>query len=244
MPKEIAPATYQDLPVVTAEQMREIDRAAVEKRGLRVIDLMENAGRAVASETVVFLASRGRALGGSRIAVCCGRGANGGDGLVAARILKTGGAEVRVFLCPPKKEGPEGALNYPEPVRINLERARAAGVVVTPAEDEEALRAGLDQADVVLDGLLGTGSSGKPAGTVHKVIQAVSRCQKPVVAIDLPSGIHPDTGYHSGAFVTAALTLALGLPKRGLVAAHARRYVGELKVLDIGFPKDLYGVGH
>ena len=67
----------------------------------------------------------------------------------------------------------------------------------------------------------------------------MTRSGKPVVAIDLPSGVHPDTGYHSGVFVTAALTLTIGLPKRGLVTAHARRCVGELKVLDIGFPKDL-----
>jgi NAD(P)H-hydrate epimerase len=239
MPKELPPATYQGLPVVTAERMREVDRAATEKRGLKVIDLMENAGRAVASEVVVFLGSRGRELRGSRVAVCCGRGANGGDGLVAARLLKEGGAEVQAFICAPRKEGQGAAGRYPEPVQENLERARAAQVPVLPAEDEAALQAGLAQAEVILDGLLGTGSSGKPAGTVRKVIQAMTRSLKPVVAIDLPSGIHPDTGYHSGVFVTAALTLTLGLPKRGLVTAHARRYVGELKVLDIGFPKDL-----
>ena len=234
MPKEAPPATYQGLPVVTAERMREIDRTAVEKRGIPVIDLMESAGRAVASETVVFLGSRGQSLRGSRVAVCCGRGANGGDGLVAARLLNQGGCEVRAFICAAKKE-----TGYPEPVRVNFERAKAAGVPVLPAEDEAALAAGLAGADVILDGLLGTGSSGKPAGTAHKVIQAMTRSGKPVVAIDLPSGVHPDTGYHSGVFVTAALTLTIGLPKRGLVTAHARRYVGELKVLDIGFPKDL-----
>ena len=93
--------------------------------------------------------------------------------------------------------------------------------------------------DVILDGLLGTGASGKPTGVLHKVIQAVTRSKKPVIAIDLPSGIQPDTGYHSGVYVTAALTLTLGLPKRGLITPHARKYVGELKVLDIGFPKEL-----
>ena len=239
MPKELPPATYQGLPVVTAERMRDIDSLATDQRGLKVIDLMENAGRAVAGETVVFLGLRGRELRGSRVAVCCGRGANGGDGLVAARILKGGGAEVQVFICAPRQEGKEAAGRYPEPVQVNLDRAQAAGVPVFPADDEAALAAGLAQVDVILDGLLGTGASGKPAGVVHKVIQAMTRSQKPVVAIDLPSGIHPDTGYHSGVFVTAALTLTLGLPKRGLVAAHARRYVGELKVLDIGFPKEL-----
>ncbi|MBI5241557.1 MAG: NAD(P)H-hydrate epimerase [Elusimicrobia bacterium] len=234
MPKQAPPATYQGLPVVTAERMREIDRQATEKRGIKVVDLMESAGRAVAAETAVFLAARGRELRGSRVAACCGRGANGGDGLVAARILREGGCEVQAFICAAKKEA-----GYPEPVLTNLERAKAAGVPVLPAEDEAVLQAGLAQADVILDGLLGTGSSGKPAGAAHKIIQAITRSGKPVIAIDLPSGVHPDTGYHSGAFVTAALTLTIGLPKRGLVMAHARRYVGELKVLDIGFPKDL-----
>ena len=239
MTKELLPLNYQGLPVVTAARMREIDRLATERYGLKVVDLMENAGRAVAAETAAFLASRGKGLRGSRIAVCCGRGANGGDGLVAARVLKQGGAEVAAFICSPRKQGADDPGRYPEPVRVNLERAEAAGVSVTPAENEAACRAGLEKADLILDGLLGTGSSGKPAGTVRRVIKDINRSRKPVVAIDLPSGIHPDTGYHSGVFVTAALTLTLGLPKRGLVTAHARRYVGELKVLDIGFPKEL-----
>jgi len=238
MPKEPLPVTYQGLPVVTAERMREIDQLSTLRHGLQVIDLMENAGRAVAAETVVFLAARGKDLSASRIAVCCGRGANGGDGLVAARILKVGGAAVEVFLCAPRKEGQQPGA-YPEPVAVNLARAQAAAVPVRPAEEEAALEQGLQRADVILDALLGTGSSGKPAGTVRKVIQAMTRSQKPVVAVDLPSGVHPDTGYHSGVFVTAAMTLTLGLPKRGLITPHARKYVGELKVLDIGFPPEL-----
>jgi NAD(P)H-hydrate epimerase len=226
-------ARYQGLPVVSAGRMREIDRLSTEQRGLKVIDLMENAGRAVAREVAAFLGARGR-----RVAVCCGRGANGGDGLVAARVLKEGGAEVQVFICAPRQEG-AAAGRYPEPVQANLQLAEAAGVPVLPAEDEAALQAGLSQADVVLDALLGTGSSGTPAGAVRKAIEAMARCGKPVVAIDLPSGLDPDSGEHGEVFVAAALTLTLGLPKRGLVAAQARPCVGELKVLDIGFPKDL-----
>ena len=134
MPEELLPATYQGLPVVSAGRMREVDRLATEQRGLKVIDLMERAGRAVAGEVAVFLASRGRELRGSRVAVCCGRGANGGDGLVAARILKEGGAEVQVFICAPRKEGQDATGRYPEPVQANLERAQAAGVAALPAE--------------------------------------------------------------------------------------------------------------
>ncbi|MFA6004407.1 MAG: NAD(P)H-hydrate epimerase, partial [Elusimicrobiota bacterium] len=144
--KEPLPETYQGWPVVTAQRMREIDQSAIRDHGLKAIDLMENAGRAVAAETVVFLASAGRELRGSRIAVCCGRGANGGDGLVAARILKQGGAEVEVFMCEPKKEGRDPGV-YPEPVAVNLDKAKALGIPVVPGADEAALALGLERAD-------------------------------------------------------------------------------------------------
>ena len=78
--------------------------------------------------------------------------------------------------------------------------------------------------------------TGKPAGAIHHMIREMTASKKPVVAVDIPSGIHPDTGYHSGVFVVAELTLALGLPKRGLLTPHAKPAVGVLKVLDIGYP--------
>jgi NAD(P)H-hydrate epimerase len=143
-----------------------------------------------------------------------------------------------VFICQPKAERGQ-AGGYPEIVQTNLDRARAAGVPISGAQEEGALKSSLHEADVVIDALLGTGASGKPTGLVADVIQAIMRSKKPVIAVDLPSGIHPDTGYHSGVFVTAALTLTLGLAKRGLVTQHARKYVGELKVIDIGFPQEL-----
>ena len=219
---------FQGLPLVTAGRMREIDREAVEGRGLKVIDLMENAGQAVAAEAAAYLQKPDL-----HVAVCCGRGANGGDGLVAARALKEKGIPVEVFICAPK----DGA--YPEPVTVNLERAKRSGVTVTPAEDAAALLRGLRRADLILDGLLGTGSSGTPSGTIGQVILAINRAQRPVIAIDIPSGLDPDTGTPSSVCVKAALTLTLGLPKVGLVAPQAKPCVGELKVLDIGFPKDI-----
>ncbi|OGR93786.1 MAG: hypothetical protein A2V88_05180 [Elusimicrobia bacterium RBG_16_66_12] len=91
----------------------------------------------------------------------------------------------------------------------------------------------------MLDALLGTGSSGKPAGAIHHMISEINKAKKPVVAVDIPTGLHPDTGYHSGAYVAADLTLTLGLPKKGLLAPHAKPCVGTLKVLDIGYPSQL-----
>lgn len=238
MPKAPIPDLFDGLPVVTSARMRELDEAATKRFGIPALTLMENAGAAVAQETAAFLERAGKSVKGAKVVVCCGRGANGGDGLVAARHLKELGADVGVFICPPKKE-PGGAGRYPEMTRINLERAKAAGVAAAEAGPESGLSSALASCDVALDALLGTGSSGKPAGAIHHMIQELTRSKKPVIAVDIPSGLHPDTGYHSGVFVTAAETCTLGLPKRGLVTPHAAKSVGTLKVLPIGYPEEL-----
>ena len=235
--KEPIPDVWEGLPVVSAATMRALDAAATEQHGIKALDLRENAGKAVAAECAVLLADKGLSVAQTKIVVCCGRGANGGDGLVAARILAEGGATVAAFICPPKNDG---AGEYPELVKVNLAKAKTAGVTVTPAGPGAGLDKALAWCHIALDALLGTGANGKPAGAIHHMIRELTAAKKPVVAIDVPSGIHPDTGYHSGVFVVAELTLTLGLPKRGLLAAHAKPQVGVLKVLDIGYPAALY----
>ncbi|MBI5624698.1 MAG: NAD(P)H-hydrate epimerase [Elusimicrobia bacterium] len=232
--REPLPKTFQGLPVVSAGVMRLLDRAATERFKIAELALMENAGKGVALRALEFLQGPlAKAPDQASVVVCCGRGANGGDGLVAARFLKEAGAKVRVFICPAKDGG------YPVSVAANLERLKAAGVSAEPVETTEPLAAALKDAHLLLDALLGTGASGKPTGTIRQIIQAVTRSKVPVLAVDVPSGIHPDTGYHSGVYVTAAVTLTLGLAKRGLVAPHAKKYVGGLEVLDIGYPPEL-----
>jgi NAD(P)H-hydrate epimerase len=234
--KEPIPAVWEGLPVVDAAGMRALDLAATETYGLKALDLMENAGKAVAAECAAFLADKGLSVKQARVVVCCGRGANGGDGLVAARFLAEGGATVAAFLCPPKNDG---AGKYPELVSVNLARAQAAGVTITSAGPGSGLDKALAWCHLAVDALLGTGATGKPAGAIHHMIREMTVSKKPVIAVDIPSGIHPDTGYHSGVFVVAERTLTLGLPKRGLLAAHAKASVGVLKVLDIGYPPAL-----
>ena len=123
---------------------------------------------------------------------------------------------------------------------VNLVKAKAAGVKITTAGSGAGLAQALASCHLAIDALLGTGATGKPAGAIHHMIREMTLAKKPVVAVDIPSGLHPDTGYHSGVFVTADLTLALGLPKRGLLAPHAKAQVGILKVLDIGYPPALF----
>lgn len=220
MPKPPIPDTFAGLPAVTTARMREIDAEATAKHGIPADVLMENAGRAVAAE--VLKAKPGK------VVVCCGRGNNGGDGLIAARALREAGCRVSVFIAPPKKEA-----GYPPLVAAALELVRDL------VKGDEALRPALADCDAAVDALLGTGSAGKPAGAVHHMIHELTRARKPVYSIDVPTGLQPDTGYHSGAVVAATVTLALGLPIRGLLSGPAKRFVGELRVLDIGYPKEL-----
>ena len=230
------PTQYAGLPVVTPERMAELDRRAIQEFGIPSLDLMENAGRLIAQEADRYLEAHGNeSLQDVMITVCCGRGNNGGDGLVVARHLKQKGAEVMVFISPPKRDG-----KYTHEVKTNLTRAAEAGVSVHEVSEELIeLDVRLRSSAMIVDALLGTGASGKPAGYAHKMIQRITRAGKPVLAVDIPSGLSAETGHHSGVIITAVLTCTLGLPKRGLLAGPAQRFVGELKVLDIGYPPEL-----
>ncbi|MBI4385930.1 MAG: NAD(P)H-hydrate epimerase [Elusimicrobia bacterium] len=240
MGKTLLPQSYLGLRVVSACEMSEIDRRAISELGIPALHLMENAGRAVAQEAARFIEDKlHRKVGEAMATACCGRGNNGGDGLAAARHLKEMGAQVVAYVAPPGRDKGYGAE-----VVENLRRATAAGVLVQELGEEAVdLDVRLRSSDIAIDALLGTGSSGKPSGAAKIMIQRMMRAGKPIVAIDIPSGLHPDTGHHSGVFVTAAVTVALGLPKRGLLAPHAQKNVGELKVADIGFPKSLLEFG-
>lgn len=227
---------FDGLPVVTAEKMKYLDRKATLEHGIPSLQLMENAGRAVAAETLKFAAEElGKGPAGLKVVICCGRGNNGGDGLVAARWLAQAGAQVRTFILPPKDSG------YTELVVKNLQAAKEAGlqVAMTAKEDLDSLAAEFAAADVLLDALLGVSAVGKPTGPVHRVIQLMNKSGRPIIAVDLPSGLSPDTGHHSGVFVIARLTLTLGFAKAGLMAAHALPNTGKIKVLSIGYPQAL-----
>jgi len=227
---------FDGLPVVTAEKMKYLDKKASQEYGVASGTLMENAGRAVAEAALKFAAETlGKQPSALSVVVCCGKGNNGGDGLVAARYLKQAGAAVKVFILPPKETG------YGELVVGNLQVAKEAGVPVelTQKEDLEKLSAAFASADLLLDALLGVSAVGKPTGPVHRVIQLMNKSGRPIIAVDLPSGLSPDTGHHSGVFIIARLTLTLGFAKTGLMAAHARKNTGEIKVLPIGYPAAL-----
>ncbi|PIU17742.1 MAG: NAD(P)H-hydrate epimerase [Elusimicrobia bacterium CG08_land_8_20_14_0_20_59_10] len=227
---------FDGLPVVTAEKMKYLDRKASLDYGVPSQGLMENAGRAVAEELLEFARQElGKEPREINAVVCCGKGNNGGDGLVAARLLKQAGCLAKAFILPPKDSG------YTELVVKNLQAAKDAGVIVTMTEKDKLddLAAEFASSDLLLDALLGISAVGKPVGPVRRLIQLMNKSGRPIVALDIPSGLSPDTGHHSGVYIMAKLTLTLGFAKTGLMAAHAQPNTGRIKVLQIGYPPEL-----
>ena len=227
---------YGGLPVVTAERMKYLDRKATAEYGIPGRQLMENAGKAIAEEILrIAKEELGKAPGGLNAVVCSGRGNNGGDGLVAARYLQAAGARAPVFILAPGENG------YGELVAGNIRTAEAAGVkIVSVAGDNvEDLSAEFEKADLLLDALLGVGAAGRPTGPVRRIIQLMKKSARPIIAVDIPSGLNPDNGRHSGVFIRAKHTLTLGFAKAGLMALRARPNTGKIKILDIGYPKEL-----
>lgn len=218
------------IPALTAAQMASVDRIMVEELGLDVLQLMELAGRAVAAF------ARERFLGGDprsrRILVLAGGGNNGGDGLVAARLLLGWGADVRVALSHPR-EALRGAAARQLAI---LERL---GVRPLPPSDDEAAP-DLPAADLLIDALLGFGLRGAPTAPVATLIRAANAHPAPTLAVDLPSGLEATAGTVFDPCVRAAATLTLALPKTGLLAPAARDVVGDLAVADIGVPPAVY----
>ncbi|MCX7599821.1 MAG: NAD(P)H-hydrate dehydratase, partial [Armatimonadetes bacterium] len=221
------PAGVPDVKIATAEQMRALDQAAME-RGVPGRVLMENAGRAVAQA----VAERAAEMGGTaRVVVVAGRGNNGGDGLVAARLLHNRGFDVWVYLLAAGDELTGDAAE-------NYVAARAYGVPMVEQPTLETLREACAQADIIVDAILGTGIRGEVRGPARQAIEAINASAADVVAIDLPSGVDSDTGAICGDAVAADITLALALPKVGNLVYPGAGLCGELRVVDIGLPPD------
>ena len=219
--------TGPQVPYVTADQMREVDRLAVEEFGITLLQMMENAGRALARlARERFLAGDAR---GRRVLVLAGPGGNGGGGLVCARNLHNWGADVRVLATEP----PEEMGDVPRHQRGILE---AAGVPVAVAPQAEAL----PEADLIVDALIGYSLRGAPSETTAALVRSANRHRAPTLALDVPTGLDATTGEAAGEAIRADATLTLALPKEGLRAAAAAEYVGELYLADISIPPELY----
>jgi NAD(P)H-hydrate epimerase len=213
---------------LSRDEVRDVDRRAIDQYGLAGIVLMENAGRGAADVLVGLGVTR-------RVVVCAGKGNNGGDGFVIARHLDLRQIDVRVLLfCEPGELTGDAAANY----RV-LQAANLAGVVLGGRPDPSPLRDELAAADWIVDALLGTGTRGAIREPFTTVIAAINSAGKRVFAVDLPSGLDCDTGQPLGVCVRADETATFVAPKRGFDAPGAARWTGRVHVVDIGVPKKL-----
>jgi hydroxyethylthiazole kinase-like uncharacterized protein yjeF len=226
-------ARFADLPAlpavpsVTAAQMAEVDRVTIEEFHVPVEVLMENAGRQVAAAARAFLGGR---VAGKRVIGLVGSGNNGGDAAVALRHLTNWGAEVCAEVAAPQER-------LRETTREQLSRLLLATTSETAiVHDASWSRLRNLEADLLIDGLLGYSAKGAPRDAVAKIIEAANGSGVPILALDVPSGIDPDTGAAAGAAIHARVTVTLALPKPGLVALEAHDRVGELLLADIAIP--------
>lgn len=214
--------------VLNSGQMREADRRTIDG-GVASLDLMERAGREVAAAMASGLPD----LAARRVAVLCGKGNNGGDGFVVARLLRERGVPVRVWLV-------GRAADVRNDARTNLDRLRALGVEVAEIDDDGGWtrsRPQVLESDLIVDALFGTGLSTPLAGLPATVVEDVNASGKPVVSIDLPSGLSADRPEPIGPAIRATLTVTLGAPKLPLVLPPADALTGTLVIADIGIPR-------
>ena len=209
---------------LTAEEMAEADRMAIEDYGIDVIALMENAGVATARLAKKML---GGDVGGKNVCCIAGRGNNGGAGLDAARHLNDWGARVRVILA-----GERSDLRD-VPARQLATVDRMGIPIVGSGED-------LGDARLVVDALLGYGSRGSPREPVAGMIRRCNASKVPILAVDIPSGMDATSGEPGDPTIEARVTVTFGLPKTGFLNPRARRYVGELYLADISMPSRIY----
>ncbi|HEY1251260.1 MAG TPA: NAD(P)H-hydrate dehydratase [Thermoanaerobaculia bacterium] len=220
------------IPILDSRAMRAADAGAI-RRGAAAEDLMENAAEALCRDIEAALP------GARRIAVVCGPGKNGGDGLAAARILALHGHAPAVFtLRDPALYSGESATN--------AERARGVGIAIRALSESgghAALRRALGESDAVVDALFGTGLSRALEGAARRAVAAVNAAGRRVVAADLPSGLSADSGELLGAAVRAWRTVAFAAPKLCHVLPPASGLCGEVSVADIGIPRRMLARG-
>lgn len=204
---------------LSRDEVRAFDQYAIQQVGIPAAVLMENAGRG-AAEVI-------RSLGkGGRVAICCGKGNNGGDGMVMARHLENWGVDVFVLLLARVEElSPDSALEW-----NILQKMGVPAQMCAP----ESLSAAIAEADWIVDALFGTGLTGPVRPPFDGIIRTMNATGKPVLALDIPSGLDCDTGLPMGDTIRAEHTVTFVAPKIGFQHPGSANFTGKIHVADIG----------
>lgn len=211
------------IPALTTAQMAEVDRLMIEEYGIMLIQMMENAGRNLAEQARRMLDGN---LSGRKIVVLCGAGNNGGGGMVAARHIHNRGANVEVKFA----GGPARLKDVP------AHQWRILQTMGLAENDDPDLA----RTDLIIDALIGYGLSGDPRKATAEWIVQANVSGRPILALDVPSGLDATTGIPASPCIRARATLTLALPKTGLLMPSARPFVGDLYLADISVPPQLY----
>ena len=203
------------VPAVTAKQMKEIDRTALEETGPNIFQMMENAGRNLAELTMKVLGKNKK----QNVVILAGTGGNGGGGICAARHLVSKGYNVKMCVTDGKK------LKDATAYQLHILRATDAKIISVDELQNE-------RPDLIIDAIIGYGLNGEPKGTAKEFIKWVNHQLAIIISLDVPSGINATTGKQTKFFIKPDLTLTLALPKTGFLA----EVTGELFLADIGIP--------
>jgi ADP-dependent NAD(P)H-hydrate dehydratase / NAD(P)H-hydrate epimerase len=217
-------------PVLSAQQMRAFDRHASDVLQIPSLTLMENAGRSAADAIQRSFAERG--VIAPCVLVVSGSGNNGGDGFVVARRLAAAGIQVETILAQPAAKLQGDAL-----VNYQALRAVSADIVELNADLSPLVEA-LSRADIVVDALFGTGLDREVNGFLAQVIDAINAAGAYKISLDVPSGLHADSGRVLGTAIRADATITFAHPKLGLCTPRGAAHAGHVEVCDIGVPED------
>jgi len=215
---------------VTSQKMQEIDKRATEDFGIPSIVLMENAGYKAFCVALDMLLKKGK-----RVVCVCGKGNNGGDGFVCARHLINRGIETDIFLIGDPAELKKDA-------KINYDILQKMGKLINSLKTKEdflRFKIKLTKARLLIDAIFGIGLSGEIKEPYRTAVEVMNQSKKPILAIDMPSGLDATTGNILGICINAKKTVTFGLPKIGLIRNHGPLNAGELITVDISLPKQL-----
>ena len=221
----------KNVPSVTTEQMREVDRLMIEEYGIVLLQMMENAGRSLAR----LAASLGGRAPNSGVLVLAGTGNNSGGGMVAARHLSNMGNHVRVLLSGTREE----LVDVPARQASILDKM-GIELLAAKAKAPQLLRRVIAEADLIIDALIGYSLAGAPRGQAAALIEQANASGQPIVSLDVPSGVDAGSGKVYEPSIKAAATLTLALPKTGFEASEVRERLGDLHLGDLSVPPALY----
>ncbi len=222
------------IPSISTEQMRKVDDLMINKYGIDLVQMMENAGANLAELAIKLMYKNFEIPNPKNAIVVCGLGNNGGGGMVAARHLSNRGFNVTVVLT-----GTESKLKSIPLKQWNILKKLPVGMIIANSSDTLGV---FKEADLIIDAVIGYGMhgelSGIPAHVIHEILNSQNQN---VLSLDAPSGLNTTTGKFNDKFcIKAYATMTLALPKIGLVLDNAKECVGRLYVADISVPPDLY----